>query len=152
MTTVLQTYGLGVMLFSPSACRDLTEGDDYGHPGALDHLVDEHRIVFLGTGSPELTYEFTWIEVEGPLDATSGVSFGLRVADNVVCIRDGYAVMNWNSVDPNEIRFECPSDYYHLNAQFALTRTDADVHIQFQVARNNSRHDGDGWPYLEYVV
>ncbi|HEY7553082.1 MAG TPA: hypothetical protein VH913_26615 [Hyphomicrobiaceae bacterium] len=159
----LYAAGLGLMLFSPSALTDIPEGADFmsdlgSEPrGRLyDTLVATHRVVLLGTGSPQIYYS---IRVVTAPAAPAGrvlraTEFGLGIEGGILAIRDGYAPMEWSIRDPYEIRFAVADGYHRVRALWMPRPddSDADMHVCLAMEPTSRPVPGDGWPTLMYSV
>jgi hypothetical protein len=152
--------GLGLILFSAPVFAGFPEGTDFmsqleGGGNLYDTLVRTQKVVLLGTGSPQLTYLICVIsssemQTVRPLKTTE---FGLWI-DGGLCIRDGYAPMDWEEDDPSEIRFPVTNGYYRICAFWMScpqnAKTDMAIGLNFE--KTSQRIPGDGWPTLFFEV
>jgi hypothetical protein len=159
----LYAPGLGLMMFSPRVLAYIGQGADfmseldYEPKGRLyDSLVQTHRVVLLGTGSPQLNYAIRIVPpaTAAPRDALKATEFGLWIEGGLLAIRDGYAPMEWLVEDPYEVRFSVRDGYHRVRALWMprRNRSDADMHIDLVFEETNERVFDDGWPTLMYEV
>jgi hypothetical protein len=155
--------GLGLMIFSPRVLAHIGQGADFmseldNEPkGRLyDSLVQTHRVVLLGTGSPQLDYVIRVVPsaTAAPDDALAATEFGLWIEGGLLAIRDGYAPMEWDVEDPYEVRFSVRDCYYHVRALWMPRRNRSEdaMHIDLVFEETTERVAGDGWPTLMWNV
>ncbi len=161
-TIRLSAYGLGLMIYSPTAVRALEAGYNYMPTnGPLreplrSQVEEKQRVVLLGTGSPEIDYAI--IPHDGPVSraarrsAAAEVRFGLRVEGRSVCVRDGYAPMEWTRRVSRRQTFPLADGYYGVHALWVDSEPDAVMTILLCFQRRARRLAGNGWPYLGYRV
>jgi hypothetical protein len=155
----IHAAGLGLMLFSPPALAAIAARADFMRalePGGVRYaaLVASGLVVLLGTGSPQMDYRVRVHRGGSALDATvlARASFGMRIEDGLA-IRDGYAPMDWQIEDLQELRFALPAGLYAVDAQWIRKGADAvDMAIDLVFRDAATLPAGDGWPYLEFTV
>jgi hypothetical protein len=106
---VVDISGLGFILYSPPAVRNIAEGSNYldkqfWQPQEVARHVMDCELTAFCTGTPG---SFRLRFREGPRDeeAVNAADFklrlGLEVHEGIICIRDLYDLMQWSA--------ECPA-------------------------------------------
>lgn len=121
-TMKLQIYGLGIVMYSPAAVAHIAQGDNYLESHYLrDEDVQEHlqkgSLVGFGTGSPG-RYRMRF-HADYPAPSTSAqydhrLRLGLVVAGGVICVRDLYDLLEWDSACPRGQSLEVSDGIYHV--------------------------------------
>ena len=160
--TALYASAPGVMISSPGALAQLEPGVDHQRQHEAEHgtahdLFGTHRLVCLGTGSPQLYYDFVVHERPPSAAERTGAvafeSFDLEVLAGGLVIRDGYDLLEWEPVTEYQRTFPLEAGSYHVTALFVrVDAADEGMRIALFFASTNDELEGSGWPYLEYVV
>jgi hypothetical protein len=157
----LYASGLGVLVSSPGALRLLEPGVDHqqlheANHGSAHDLFTSHRLVCLGTGSPQLYYRFV-VHEAGPTPdelerALTSDTFDIEVLDGGLVIRDGYDLLDWEPIPGLCFEFSLRAGRYHVTAlSLPVDPTDdAEMVIGLWFAPTIDALSGDGWPYVEY--
>ena len=151
----------GVMISSPGALSVLEVGVDHqrrheARHGTAHDLFLAHRLVCLGTGSPQLYYRFvvhdrppTAAELSA---AVAHETFDLELLSGGLVIRDGYDLLEWEPETEYQVAFALPASSYHVTALFLADPPGLEgMRIALCLAATTDGLEGDGWPYLEYV-
>ncbi len=119
----LNQPGLQILLYSPSALRELEDGCDYGRkfPDGKDLVdyVNECRIGAIGTRWPRQDY---WLHFTSTLDqsviarASDHARLGVVVSEGQLCIRSGDDLFEWQPRCPDEQRITVPDGVYDVTA------------------------------------
>jgi hypothetical protein len=154
----IHAVGLGLMLFSPQALAAMPAGSDFMHalePGGARYatLVAAGRVVLLGTGSPQVDYRLRVSNGGAPAaEAFARTSFAMEIED-ALAVRDGYAAMDWQIDDRDELRFPLATGRYSVEAAWVscdAPRVDMAIDLCFRA--DPHAPPGDGWPSLELAV
>jgi hypothetical protein len=113
-----------------------------------------HRVVLLGTGSPQLYYEFELDFGPPPSCSDDEVEevFSLVVGEHGVSVRDGYDLMEWSRETDNELLLAMPAGPLLVQARASRWIEDP-VRIRLYVRPcDEADLHGDGWAYLRLVA
>lgn len=159
---VLYAAAPGLLISSGDALALLEAGLDHqclldAGRGTARELIAAHRLVCLGTGSPELTYRFLLDPGEPNPDelAAGGATdtFDLDVGAGGLVIRDGYDLLDWDPDSEDRVELHLAPGAYRFVALDQTTGDDAEaemvVHLYATVAPGPLA--GRGWPFLEYA-
>ena len=142
MNNVVHIYasGPGLVFLSPKSKQSIFEGIN------TDDLINDQKIVFLDTGSPQLFYELR-IHVECPpkikdeKNLITTVEFGIQIEGNSLYIADGYAIEYSFSDDYDMKELNIPDDYYRVTCLYdhSLHREDSDMIIDLYLEKTEKR-------------
>lgn len=121
-TIEIEIEGLGLIIYSPFATKNIGEGEDYLTSNYMSEdqvqvHVQKGTIVGFGTGSPG-RYIIDILEgypEDDHLDASDfKLRLGIEVKNEKVCIRDLYDLMEWTSFCPPEHSLFMKDGFYHI--------------------------------------
>lgn len=118
----LQICGLGIVIYSPAAVTHIAQGENYLESHYLrDEDVQEHlqkgSLIGFGTGSPGRFRIRFYADYPAPSTAVQydhQVRLGLVAAGGVVCVRDLYDLLEWDSACPRGQSLEVTDGIYHV--------------------------------------
>jgi hypothetical protein len=118
----LEIQGLGVILYSPHAVAHITEGSDYlgsdfTEPADVARHVMECGLTGFCTVSPgNYSLRFLNGPPEEKIFQTSHfkLRLGLQVTGGIICVRDLYDLIAWDSSCPKNQQLPMPDGWYRL--------------------------------------
>ena len=145
--------GLGLVAYDADVAADFVEGPGFGHPqgnnhAALDAALAAGRAVMLTIGSPQTDYLIQLFEGPAPSEPPDGfviaAGFPLVLESGVLCLRDAYELMDWETDAVQVVRIPLAPGIYYVE----LVRIDGPnglcvFHLHVQSAPGA---DADGLP------
>jgi hypothetical protein len=160
-TICLVTSGMGIVLHSPWATANLTQGEDFltsrfSNPTDVAELVNSSRIAAFCTGSPG-----AWrLHLRtGPPDETAlvqadyKVRLGVEVRDGILQIRDLFELMSWDAACDDEQVIQLTDGFYRITAytsppESGILGDDQDIHLHLEAVSEPARLVHHGVPQL----
>jgi hypothetical protein len=138
----LQSPGLQILFFSPSALSALEDGKSYAarFPDGAD-LVDTTNagtVAAVGLRWPARDY---WLHLSGSMDhrivarASDHVRLGLRVEAKQLCVRGGDDLFEWRRRCPDEQLVTIADGHYEITACMVPPSDDGPVRIYLHFVR-----------------
>jgi hypothetical protein len=120
----LSVRGLGIVLYSPWAVRDIPASSDFltthlWKPEDVAQYVNASIISCVGTGSPgDYIVNIAPELLDGglPEDAAFPTRLGLEVRDETVCVRDLYDFLSWKPDCPTAQKVRMANGFYRITA------------------------------------
>lgn len=120
----LPLAGLGVIVYSPFALTDVSEGDDFlsrsfTKPEDVARHVSSGRIAAFCTGSPgDFRLHLRSGEPPGATvgEAAFAVRLCLEVRDGCLCVRDLFDLMDWDGTCPTGQTVPIADGFYRITA------------------------------------
>ena len=119
----LEIEGLGIIMYSPFATADITEGENYFSPHySTPEQVQQHiqvgTIVSFGTSSPG-TYLLDFVSGYPEQSILESSEFklrlGIEIRNGVLCVGDVFDLMDWTKEIPPERIVEIENGFYHIS-------------------------------------
>lgn len=124
----LELVGPGFIFYSPFAVSDIANGEDYllsgfEKPSTVETQALQGKIVGVSTGSPgDFLFDF---HSGYPTDELLSsyqykLRLGIQIKDRLLCIRDLYDLMEWDSECPEEQKIRLKDGFYHITLLSSL--------------------------------
>ena len=127
----LEIEGLGIIMYSPFATVNITEGENYfssnySTPEQVQRHIQAGTIVCFGTSSPG-TFLLDFVSGYPDDDILNKSEFklrlGIEIKNELVCVGDVFDLMDWTKEVSKERIVDLSDGYYHITLCSSLPKS-----------------------------
>lgn len=157
----LEISGVGIIFHSPKSTSHIEEGEDYltSHYSTEEQVqshIQEGSIVGFGTSSPGI-YTIHFHDGYPSEDAVRNSDFKLRLGlscvGGMICVRDLYELLDWQTDCPRDQTVELDDGYYHVTLisdrpSSGVLGDEQEIHVFLQLLDSFPSLSTEGIPTL----